>query len=232
MEPHTSFNILDLIVLGTILVSGILAAFSGVIRELYSLFNLAASGYIGTHFYRIAEPLVKTHMSNPKVIFYASVFAMFFLSLIVLGVIGMVVRHFLIRGAGLNAIDRSLGFAYGLVRGFAFLSVLYLMGSMFLWPDMDKTPAAPDLSQEEPAHKPNSGGQSFSMSAPHWIAEAKTRPFLAYGAAMLKVLVPEREMEKFTKEYLEKKEEMREQIDSAVANKTNESFFKRQEHRP
>ena len=67
-----------------------------------------------------------------------------------------------LRESRLNAVDRSLGFGFGILRSVILLSLAYLMVA-FIW---------------EPADRPT------------WIMEAKTRPVLETTASMIKGILP------------------------------------------
>src|SRR5208282_6455634 len=105
MELHAGFNTLDYIVLAIILLSGLLAIFTGFVREMYSLFNWIASYFIAVRYHFLAEPFIKRFISNHTTIVDASIFAVFCASFIVLALIGMIVAS-LVRGNALTAIDR------------------------------------------------------------------------------------------------------------------------------
>ena len=230
MEAHTVFNTLDYIVMGTILISGLLAIFSGFVREMYSLFNWSASAYLGSHFYRFAEPLVKEYISNPSTVADVSIFIVFCVFFIIFGVLGMFVTR-LVKGNALTAIDRSLGFVFGLIRGVFMVCLIYLVVTLVLWPDLDKKPAvAAEVQKEETAKKDEpskteSGKRSVSFSAPHWVMEARTRPLLARGANMLREFVPEKALEKTTDSILEKKDSIEKKVEGAV-NKDDPEMLK------
>lgn len=226
MELHTSLNVLDYIVFGIILISGLFAIMSGFVREIYSLFNWAASYFIAVKFYTLAEPFVKKYISNPTTVADVSIFLVFCVSFIVLAIIGMGVTRLIIRGNALTAIDRSLGFVFGLVRGFLIACLVYLVAATILWPDIDKAPApgSPELQQQQAQKdepQKTDGKRSLTMSAPHWLLEARTRPLLAHGANMLKEFIPEKVLEKTTAEYLDKKDEMESKARDNVINLSN-----------
>jgi len=215
MEPHTSFNVLDYIVLGTILLSGMLAILTGFVREMYSLFNWAASYFIAVKFYPVIEPYVQKYISKHATVVDVSIFAVFCCSFIILGLIGMLITNF-IQGKALTAIDRSLGFVFGLIRGFLIVCLIYLVASAVLWPDIDKQAQEAATAQTEipDANQPaKPEKQSITMSAPLWLVEARTRPLLAHGANMLKEFIPEKALEKTTQAILDERDVAKNKID-------------------
>jgi membrane protein required for colicin V production len=218
---HAGFNTLDYIVLGIILTSGLLAIFTGFVREMYSLFNWAASYFIAVRFYFLAEPFVKRFISNRTTAADASIFLVFCASFFVLALLGMLVAG-LVRGNALTAIDRSLGFVFGLVRGILIVCILYLVAESVLWPDIDKAPPvmtpAHELVAPEDGKPKSEDKQGFSMAAPHWLIQARTRPLLAHGADALREFIPEKALEKTTEEYLQQKETVHEKVDKAIGS--------------
>jgi membrane protein required for colicin V production len=66
-----------------------------------------------------------------------------------------------VRKSAVSAVDRSLGFAFGLVRGVLLASLCYMVVDKLMAPDL------PDI-----------------------VTEAKTRPLLATGARLIQSLIP------------------------------------------
>ncbi len=214
MELHTGFNTLDFIVLAIILLSGLFAIMTGFVREMYSLFNWVASYFVAVHFYHLAEPFVSRYISNHTTIVDVSIFVVFCASFIILAIIGMVLIRMLVRGEALSVIDHSLGFVFGLVRGLVIVCLIYLVASTVLWPDVDKPVATASLEDQASGTDTDKHEkkQGLSMSAPHWLLDARTRPLLAHGAAMLKEFVPEKAFEKTTDEVLKQKDAAEEKL--------------------
>lgn len=219
MELHAGLNTLDCIVIGTILVSGLLAIFTGFVREMYSLFNWAASYFVAAHLSFLILPLVEKYISNHTTATDVAIFVLFCISFIILGLLGTFVTS-LVKGKALTAIDRSLGFVFGLVRGVLVVCLVYLVANAVLWPDIDKAPVEKmpvatvmlhDEAQPVPPEKPEKQAdketrKGFSMAAPQWLLNARTRPLLAHGANALREFVPDKMLEKTTQKYLDKKD--------------------------
>jgi membrane protein required for colicin V production len=219
METHASFNILDYIVLGTILLSGLLAIMTGFVREMYSLLNWIVSYFIAMRFYPVALPHIQKYLSNPRTAADASIFAVFCLSFIVLAIAGIFITNF-IQGKALTAIDRSLGFVFGIARGLLIVCLMYLVVISVIWPDLDKPPVetasitdttqapTPTPPPDKPADaKTQDGKPQLVMLAPQWLIEARTRPLLSRGAHMLKDVIPAKMLERTTDIVLKQKEE-------------------------
>ena len=177
---HSGFNVIDLSVLGILVLSGVLAFFRGFVREIFSLGTWTGAAALAVFLYPIAKPWVAQHfgLKNEMAVDAASALGLFCASLIVLIPIGNLCAG-LVKGDTLTAIDRSLGFVFGLVRGALILCILYL-GMTFLWSD--------------PAKLPN------------WLAEAKTRPILTMGAEAIRSFVPKDKQEKAADEVRKTKE--------------------------
>ena len=111
--------------------------------------------------------------------------AVFAGALILLMIIGAITCSF-IKGRGLTLIDRSLGFVYGLARGAAVVSLVYLATSMVIWPDIDK----PKTEQQDKDRN----------IPPTLLVEARTRPIMTQGALLLKRFVPEKILDKTLKD--------------------------------
>lgn len=227
MEAHLAFNTLDYIVMATILLSGLLAIFSGFVREMYSLFNWGASAFMGAHYHRFADPLVSNYISNPATIKDASIFVVFCATFIVLGLIGAAINQFLIKGKALTAIDRSLGFVFGLIRGVLMVCIVYLVVKLVLWPDMDKIPTATVSGQQEASTgtEKAKSKNAEKTPAPQWIMNARTRPLVAKGAALLEEFVPKEELEKATTDFMGKKKAMEQKVDDSLVSREDQALY-------
>ncbi|MBI1207945.1 MAG: CvpA family protein [Azospirillum sp.] len=153
---------MDVIVIGVILLSAILAFLRGLVAEALSVggwVGAAAATLVG---FPHLQPVVRQHISSQLAADVVSVVAIFVATLVVLTLVSHQAGR-LIRGSGLSAVDRSLGFVFGLVRGAALVCIGYLLLAWLVPP----------------------GEQ------PDWIKEARTRPMVEAGAGLLKGLVPQ-----------------------------------------
>lgn len=138
--------IVDILVIAVLLISALIAFLRGVIREILTITGVVgglAAAYFG-------GPLLQPHMRGwfgvedgvePERLFgilpydivadALSYGAIFIIVVIILSVLS----HFLAEGArsvGLGAVDRSLGFVFGLLRGIVLLGLLYLPVHLFI----------------------------------------------------------------------------------------------------
>lgn len=168
---HTNINYVDLAVFGIILVSGLLALIRGFVRELLSLGAWVGASLAALYYYPLLKPWMLEHITkNEQIASGASGAVIFCAALLVLIPLGILIAG-LVRGQTLTAIDRSLGFVFGLARGMLVVCLLFLL-TLWLWPDKDKEPPM--------------------------LAQAKTRPLMVIGAEILKTFLPKEEMDKAT----------------------------------
>ncbi len=123
------FQILDFILIGIMLISGLLALARGFTREVLSLIAwglAAAAGWYATKQKPIMD-LVLPHVDPAKPIIAQIIVAAgaFIVVLIFLSIIGVKISDLVVDSSA-GALDRSLGFLYGLARGLVLVSVCYL----------------------------------------------------------------------------------------------------------
>jgi membrane protein required for colicin V production len=212
MEHHIGFNNLDYVVLGIIMLSGALALFRGLVREVFSLIAWVGAYYAAARFHTLAEPWIRPYIHSEDFVGLAAVALVFTATLVVLMVIGALVTP-LIKGRALTAIDRSLGFIFGLLRGALIVCIAYLAAVTILWPDIDKPQPIEPVASTVQAQGSAAGSDKNVRRVPKWLMQARTRAFMAYGADLLKGFIPEKEIEETTEEYMEQKAKAQRQID-------------------
>ena len=186
MVPHSGFNNLDYIVVGIVLFSGLLALMRGFVREIFSLISWAGAYFAATKFYPLAIPFVHHYIKGDKAAEWAAMAAVFTVTLILLMIIGSLICSF-VKGNTLTAIDRSLGFLFGLARGVLVVCIIYLVATMVLWPDADKEPSPAVVTADGTTQQP----EKSRAVPPDFVMQAKTRSLVASGASVLKTLLPE-----------------------------------------
>jgi membrane protein required for colicin V production len=195
MEPAHGLTILDLSVFGIVLVSGLLALMRGFVREVFSLAAWTGAYFAATQYYALAEPWARHWVKNKTGATALAAIIVFILALTILSLAGYFLAK-LIRGRALTAIDRSLGFVFGVVRGVLIVCLCYLGASYIPWLNLnvEQTETHFEGAKEEPKEKP-----------PEWLVQAKTRPALAAGADILREFIPEKAIEKTLQEYDDQK---------------------------
>lgn len=154
-------NTLDLIVLGIIGISGLFAFARGFVREALSIGAWVASAFVAVYAFPTARPIARNLISNPAVADIVAGAALFLAALIILTLATAALAS-RVKGSSLSALDRTLGFIFGLVRGAVIACLLWIVLG-WAWPE----PEWPD-----------------------WAQKARLKPFLESGAATLKALVP------------------------------------------
>jgi membrane protein required for colicin V production len=126
-----SLQILDFILIGTMLISGILALSRGFTREALSL--LAWGGAAGAAVGAAMTPQFVQFASTwlqPQTVAQVGVGAVAFLIvLILLSLVGVRIADWVLDSAA-GPVDRTLGFAYGLGRGLLLVTVAYCF---YIW---------------------------------------------------------------------------------------------------
>lgn len=131
-------NWVDLVILGVLVCSGLLAFMRGFVREV-----LGIGAWIGAGFFAIwSFPFVKERfhgwIPNADIADPAAFGAMFLVALLFLSIIAGMLGS-VIRGSVLGGIDRTLGVAFGVVRGAALVVFAYIAAGMITtadkWPD-------------------------------------------------------------------------------------------------
>ena len=155
-------HITDIIVIGIVLVSGLLALARGLIKEVFSIISWGGAVLVTIYAFTPVRPLVKDIVPWPDAEVPATVIILFFGSLIVFSLASSLVSK-LIQSVGAGVIDRTLGFVFGLARGALIAIVLFVGVGWYLGP------------KDQPA----------------WFRNARTVPLAAIGANYLMSLTPE-----------------------------------------
>ncbi len=155
------FSVLDLVVLGIVVISALLAAVRGVTREVLAIIAWVAAAAVAWSLYPMLLPTVKQHVTSDTVALVASIAAIFLGTLIVVSIITVKISD-VVLDSRIGAIDRSLGFLFGAARGF----LICVIGWVFLsWLVQGKVPT--------------------------WATEARSRPMLEKSGDALVAQLPE-----------------------------------------
>jgi membrane protein required for colicin V production len=154
-------NALDIIVLAAIGLSALFAFVRGFVREALSLVSWVGAAAVTRYGFSSVQPFFRSLISSQQFADIAAGTALFVVSLIVLSILtGLLSSR--VRDSSLNALDRSLGLLFGVVRGAAVVCLAY-MGIVFAIPEADR---------------------------PEWFRQARTLPMLNRGAIFLRELIP------------------------------------------
>ncbi len=155
-------TLLDLIVISVMLVSGLLAMVRGLLREVFSIVSWVAAAAVAAYFYPQLLPITKQYISQDTVALAVTVGGLFLGTLLIVSIISARISD-IVLDSRIGALDRTLGFLFGLARGLLVMVVAFLF---FNWLVPDKT-------------------------QPPWVLNAKSRPVLQNTGNWLVSLLPD-----------------------------------------
>ena len=155
-------TLLDIILLVVMLISGLLAMIRGFMREILSIGAWGIAALVTLYFYSRALPIAKGYFASDMVAIAATVGVIFIGTLLVVSVITVRISD-MILDSRVGALDRTLGFLFGLGRGLIIVVVAFLF---FAW-------LVPDRSQ------------------PEWVRGAKSKVVLQSTGQWLMSMLPD-----------------------------------------
>ena len=155
-------TLLDAILLIVMLVSGLLAMIRGFMREILSIGAWGVAALVTLYSYSRVLPIAKQYITSDMVAAGASVAGVFLITLLIVSVITARISD-LVLDSRVGALDRTLGFLFGLGRGLIIVVVAFLF---FAW-------LVPDRSQ------------------PEWVRGAKSRIVLQSTGQWLMSMLPD-----------------------------------------
>jgi membrane protein required for colicin V production len=130
------FQLLDLILVAIMLVSGLLALMRGFTREVLSLVAwgcAAAAAFFAIHSQGLLD-LANQYIKPEIAAKIAVAGGVFIVVLIIISIISVKISDLVVDSA-VGVFDRTLGFAYGLVRGLVLVVIAYMIYSYLVPPD-------------------------------------------------------------------------------------------------
>lgn len=155
-------NIVDLVVIGLLLLSGILAFFRGFVHEVLAITAWIGAGLAALYGLPHAQPLARQFIPMEWAADAAAAGVIFLLVLIGLSLLTRMISK-RVQESALNSLDRAMGFLFGLARAVLFLAIAHVF-LVWLFP--------PD-------------------NQPAWMTESRTLPLIARASAALEGMVPE-----------------------------------------
>jgi membrane protein required for colicin V production len=156
-------TLLDIILIAVMVVSGLLAMVRGFVREVFAIVSWVAAALVTLYAYPHALPFAKQYISNDTFAMAATVGSLFIITLLIVSIITVRISD-LVLDSRIGALDRTLGFLFGLARGFLIMVVAFLF---FNW-----------LVQNE-------------QGQPEWIRDARTKLVLQSAGDWLISILPE-----------------------------------------
>ena len=120
---------LDIVLLSVMLISGILAMIRGFMREVLSIAAWGAAAVATALLYNKLLPIAKVNISSDIVATGAVIGGVFLLTLLVVSIITVRISD-MILDSRIGALDRTLGFLFGLGRGLIIVVVAFVF---FAW---------------------------------------------------------------------------------------------------
>jgi membrane protein required for colicin V production len=153
---------LDLGLLGVVLISALLAMLRGFTREVLAIASWGAAAIAAIYLHPLLLPYVKPYISKDVVAMAVAAGIVFFVTLVVVS-LATVRLSDAILDSKVGALDRSLGFVFGAVRGLLLCVVAFVF---FGW-------LVPDKSQ------------------PEWVRTARMKPILQATGDQLMAMLPD-----------------------------------------
>jgi membrane protein required for colicin V production len=122
-------TLLDIGLLVVMLISGILAMVRGFMREILSIAAWVIAAGVTLFGYARAETYVKQYITNDLIAKLVAIGGVFLITLLVISILTVKISD-LVLDSRVGALDRSLGFVFGLARGLIIMVVAYLF---FVW---------------------------------------------------------------------------------------------------
>ena len=120
---------LDILLLSVMLISGILAMIRGFMREVLSIAAWGAAAVATILLYGRLLPIAKANISSDLVATAAVVGGVFLLTLLIVSILTVRISD-MILDSRIGALDRTLGFLFGLGRGLVIVVVAFVF---FAW---------------------------------------------------------------------------------------------------
>ncbi len=154
-------SILDLMVIGIVLISGLLASVRGFAREVLAIGSWVAAAIAAYVFHPKVLVYLEPHIANRQVALAAAI-AILFLGVLVVATMITVKISDIILDSSIGALDRTLGFLFGAARGFLIAAIAFLFFDKLV------------------------GEKQY----PDWIRDAKLRPVLKQSGDQIIALLP------------------------------------------
>src|SRR5919107_1228578 len=141
------FSVLDLVVIGIVLISALLAAVRGFTREVLAIVAWVVAAAAAWYLHPTALPIAQQYISSNTVALVAAIGGIFVVTLIIVSIITVQISD-LILDSRIGALDRTLGLFFGAARGF----LICVIGWAFMgWLLQGKNPDWAAASRTRPA---------------------------------------------------------------------------------
>ncbi len=155
-------TLLDIILLAVMMISALLAMVRGFMREILSIAAWGLAAVATVYAFPRLEPVAKQYINNDTVAKAAAIAGVFLGTLLLVSIVTVKISD-MVLDSRVGALDRTLGFLFGLGRGLIIVVVAFLF---FAW-------LVPDRSQ------------------PEWVRGAKSKVVLQSTGDWLKAMLPD-----------------------------------------
>jgi membrane protein required for colicin V production len=122
-------NVTDYLVIAAIVVSAVVGAMRGFLREAVALATWLVALFVAWHFADLVEPHLGGLLAGSAVRPWAARIVIVLLVLLVGSAFGSLLSHF-VRLSIFSAMDRFLGFIFGVLRGWVLLGVFVILAQL------------------------------------------------------------------------------------------------------
>ena len=122
---------IDIIVIAVVLASALVALWRGVVRETFSIFEWVASADVALRLAPVFQPMLAGIIAPPWLAWVAVFLGVF---LIILVPLSIMTHRFseIVKRSEIGAIDRALGFVFGIGRGLVIVGLAYIAYASFV----------------------------------------------------------------------------------------------------
>jgi membrane protein required for colicin V production len=122
---------IDIIVIAIVLASALVALWRGVVRETFSIFEWVASAYVALRSAPVFQPMLSGIIAPPWLAWVVVFLGVF---LIILVPLSIMTHRFseIVKRSEIGAIDRALGFVFGIGRGLVIVGLAYIAYASFV----------------------------------------------------------------------------------------------------
>lgn len=157
-------TILDLVVLGVIAISALLASVRGFTREVLAIVSWITAAAVAWFFHPQLLPLAQQYVPNKTLALVAAIAVLFLATLVIVSIITSKISDFVL-DSRIGALDRTLGFIFGSARGLLLCVVGYLLFASLV----------PEKMQD-----------SYT-----WLRDARSKPLLEQSGRALVAILPQ-----------------------------------------
>jgi membrane protein required for colicin V production len=122
-------NLADYLVIAAVLVSAIIGAVRGFLREAIALITLILALFLAWRFSDLIEPYLGGLLAKPPASTWAAR-TIIFICVVLLGMGVAAILGYFVRLSLFSGTDRFLGFVFGLFRGIVLLGVFVMLGQL------------------------------------------------------------------------------------------------------